>query len=400
MTLLLMLFALDLWPGFDPRTIPVAIYDGTRTTLLCHPSPPSEFRDGVYEGRHPAVTANSSATIGGVATATVMPGANDGVIVHEQFHVYQRAKHPKWEANEADVFLYPIDDAKALALQRLEHEALRRALVAKNARCWTRAALALRRQRFARIGPTAAAYDRGSELNEGLATYIQHRVLGTPASRVFDDSDPAPESVRQRAYASGHALARLLDRVAPRWREQLEAGDPRSLDELLSGAVGSQPTDCAFSDAERMTIETRAAADAANVRTRRAEQRAAFLTRAGWRVTITTDAPLFPAGFDPLNLQLVTERELLHTRFVKLSGERGSLEVFGRHALTESAGTHPLFNGVRRITLTGFAEEPSVVERDGVTTISADGVTGTLRGAAEVKVECASCSNPSSSPRP
>jgi hypothetical protein len=33
----------NLWPGFDPRTIPVAIFDGERTFLFRHPAPPSGF---------------------------------------------------------------------------------------------------------------------------------------------------------------------------------------------------------------------------------------------------------------------------------------------------------------------------------------------------------------------
>jgi hypothetical protein len=75
---------------------------------------------------------------------------------------------------------------------------------------------------------------------------------------------------------------------------------------------------------------------------------------------------------------------VLHTRHVKLSGEAGSLEVLDRHALTEAAGAHPLhplFNGVRRVVLTGFASEPRVEDVRGVSTIVADGVKATLRGA-------------------
>lgn len=81
------LAARDLWPGFDPRTIPVAIYDGERTLLFRHPAPPAGFspvfgRDGAWEhrGRYPSVTANSSAEIGGVLTATLVP-ATDTVSV-------------------------------------------------------------------------------------------------------------------------------------------------------------------------------------------------------------------------------------------------------------------------------------------------------------------------------
>ena len=48
-----------LWPGFEPSEYPLAIYDGERTLLLRHPSPPEEFtplegHEGVraVAGRH------------------------------------------------------------------------------------------------------------------------------------------------------------------------------------------------------------------------------------------------------------------------------------------------------------------------------------------------------------
>ncbi|MDM7915603.1 MAG: hypothetical protein QUU85_10120, partial [Candidatus Eisenbacteria bacterium] len=61
-----------LWPGFDPLAVPLAVYDGARTTLFRHPSPPPEFRSlpgsappaSVFEGRYGAMTANTSAEIG------------------------------------------------------------------------------------------------------------------------------------------------------------------------------------------------------------------------------------------------------------------------------------------------------------------------------------------------
>lgn len=363
MLALILAAAVDLWPGFDINKVPVAVFDGKRTVLRNHPSPPAEL---------PVIVANTSIAIGGVETATVMRD-DPALIAHETFHVYQRTHHPKWGGNEVDLFAYPIADADALALQRLELEALRRALRSKNGRCWTRAALNFRRARFAKIGATAAAYERGTELNEGLATYVEHRVSGRPA--VLHDG--LPEAVRDRAYQTGHALALLLDRFAPQWRESLERDDTRTLDELLDAAVRGDA--CAYSAEERMSITVRAHADARGVQARLAERRRTYLDQPGWTVTI--DTLLFPERFDPLNVQVVGNGEVLHTRHVKLSGEAGSLEVLDRHALTEAAGAHPLFNGVRRVVLTGFASEPRIDNVQGVSTIHADGVKAALRGA-------------------
>ncbi|GIW52764.1 MAG: hypothetical protein KatS3mg081_2119 [Gemmatimonadales bacterium] len=57
----------ELWPGFDPLSIPLAAYHGRHTFLFRHPSPPEGFdraaeRDPVvwmYPGRHHSVVANS-----------------------------------------------------------------------------------------------------------------------------------------------------------------------------------------------------------------------------------------------------------------------------------------------------------------------------------------------------
>lgn len=34
---------ITLWPGFDPRSFPLAVFDGERTYLFRHPAPPPEF---------------------------------------------------------------------------------------------------------------------------------------------------------------------------------------------------------------------------------------------------------------------------------------------------------------------------------------------------------------------
>ncbi|MEL7059806.1 MAG: hypothetical protein AAGN46_07240, partial [Acidobacteriota bacterium] len=193
----------SLWPGFEPLTFPLAIYDGEATYLFRHPDPPEGFvavvgaqQDTlVWEGRHPAVIANSSAELGGTMTATLMIDRSEveenlsalaAIALHETFHVFQRAQHPGWQANEADLFVYPIDDADALASRRLETEALRRALAATDSidsSCWALRALALRSERFAGLDAAFAAYERGTELNEGLARYVELRAKG--AETVF-----------------------------------------------------------------------------------------------------------------------------------------------------------------------------------------------------------------------
>jgi hypothetical protein len=361
MLALILAASLDVWPGLDLEQIPVAIYDGQRTVLRQHPSPPPEFaRRGdayVFEGRHPAVTGNSTVGIGGVETATVIARSpTPGLIAHERFHVHQRTKHPAWSANEADLFLYPVDDLEAASLQKREWTALREALAGDvNA---ARLALELRRRRFEIIGATAAKYERDSELNEGLATYVQHRVDGIPvALREF-----RPDQIRDRVYESGLALATLLDCHDPHWRETLETGDTRALDEILATAL-NPPTN----------VED----DVRAIREARAHRKHEFLNTKGWTVIIEANEPFFPSRFDPLNVHIVAKGEVLHTRHLQLSGNAGTLEVLDRAVLTEAAGAHPLFNGVKRIVLTGLRTKPEL--KDG--TLRAEGLTADLGGA-------------------
>jgi hypothetical protein len=388
-----------LWPRFDVRAIPVLLFDGKQSWLYGHPYPPEEFRqvsEGVFvhEGRHPTVTANSTTKIEGLLTATLLPMGDAlslpervGLVVHEQFHAFQQKNHPLWSANEAELFVYPLDDAQNIAGARLEAEALRRALAATGdaSTCWAAAAMAERRARFVKLPASAASYEWGMELNEGLPTYVQHRAAQTPDERVLPPFDAA--SVRQRAYGTGHAIARLLDRVAPQWRERMERGEAQTLDQLLTVAIANAPSNCNFTDAERAEAQQLATADAAAIRASRATRRAEFLARAGWRVVVTMKSSvLWPQRFDPLNVHLVALGEILHTRHVKLGNEQSHIEILDHPALTAAAGAHPLFNGVKRVTVTGLGEKPVIEEKDGIITITAKPLTARLI-AADVEVE-------------
>jgi len=398
--------AMTLWPNFDPRRVPVEIYDGHTTLLFRHPAPPPEFislssRQGVwaFPGRHETVTANAPVKLGGVWTATVLLKSGGkqsllreraALVIHEAFHVFQRERHPKWSGDELELFVYPFDDPELLALRRTESESLRRADAARklqDARCWARLALQMRRERFARMTKGAATYERATELNEGLARYVEAR-----ASRTRTANLPAAEyavaDVRTRAYATGHALALLLERFAPVWATRLEAGESLSLDELLAAALSQESLPartaaCALPNSFAESARGRAKIDVASLIERRAVLRREFDAQAGWKIIIKADAgaPLWPQGFDPLNVLRLGQREVLHMRYLKLGNDAGAIEILDRRSLTEGAGAHPLFNGVRQLTLAGIAAEPSAQESAGKTTISAPNIKGEFRGA-------------------
>jgi hypothetical protein len=85
-------------------------------------------------------------------------------------------------------------------------------------------------------------------------------------------------------------------------------------------------------------------------------------------------------GLTPANVRQLGSGEVLHTRWLRLGNAAGSVEVLGRQALTEAAGAHPLFTGVRTLTVAGLPEQPLVrTAADGTMEVTAAGVTATFR---------------------
>ncbi|UCF21479.1 MAG: hypothetical protein JSU87_08870 [Gemmatimonadota bacterium] len=391
----------DYWPGFAPESIPLAVYDGDNTYLLRHPSPPEGFtavgdRQGlwVFTGQHELVRANFSVEIGGVLTAALLAGSDTAAaprtlaatLIHEAFHVYQRREHPDWQANEVELFTYPVEDVDLLAFRRLETEALRRALKAPDVgerACWARRAVELREERYVRTTEGAVAYERGTELTEGTARYVQSRVSDTEPELLTDRGFGA-EEVRARAYAVGSAIAILLDDMAPDWKAALERGAASSLDGLLAGAAAEHDgSDCQFTADELTTARSQAGADVAALVADLQALRREFMTAPGHRLVIEAegDAVLWPEAFDPSNLKRLTSMEILHTRWLKLSNSDSRLEVLDASALSEGVGPHPIFNGVRRVTLTGLEGEPVVSDSAGALLVEALGLRGMFRAA-------------------
>jgi hypothetical protein len=260
--------------------------------------------------------------------------------------------------------------------------ALRRAMENTNpgdAACWTRQGLANRRARFTRMDSAFSAYERFTELNEGLATYVQLRARGIATVQI-PSNEFRPAEVRLRSYTIGPALAILLDRFSPGWHATLESEDRNHLDDLLERAVQNAATGCAFTAAESQSVEQTARRDSAALVAAWTDRERAFERRPGWRVIIEAadGQPLWPQNFDPLNLERV-HKGLLHTRWLSLGNDGGQMRAIDEadvdlEAITESVGPHPLFNGVRRVVVTGLAR-PTLQEESGRVVISGTGLT-------------------------
>ena len=387
------LAAQALWPGFEPRTIAVEVYDGANTYLFHHPRPAEGFVEEaalpgafVYRGQHETVRANTGTEVNGIPTATADLSRSQrtlreqaSLLIHEAFHVYGKRSHPEWPANEATLFVYPLDNPELLAERRLETRALVRALAAPpgpEATCAAAAALAARERRAARMPAEAIAYERGTELNEGLAQYVEYRSIGRPP--VLSEADFPAGQIRQRGYATGQAWAVLLERLAPGWEGKLDG----SLDARLRASL--ETAQCPDEEAASLEDETtRARRDVAELVASRTERERGFLNAPGWQLEILAGKePLWMQAFDPLNVTNLGGNRVLHTRWLKLGNGSGSLEVLKHASLTEGVGPHPLFNGAKRLIATGLAE-PKVTESDGTVSIEVEGVKARLAGTVE-----------------
>ena len=395
----------DLWPGFDPLEIPVAIYDGQNTVLARHPAPPEGFAPmghhadlQIYEGRYPAVTANTSGEIGGVSCAMIMMDLEDvhdaqvtqdksydewaSVLVHESFHVFQHYHHPDWGANEAVAFTYPVEDTVGLTLRRMAGAALREAVMAEDdgvAASWTAGALAYRADRYGRMSEEEVKYDRGIELMEGTAYYVESCCLRERGGELRMEAAFSANEFRKRCYCTGRACCVLLDRFSPGWKDRLEGGEIVSLDSLLAEAlVLRRVVPQQFPKIRYEEEFQRATQEVSGILVERARQRDEFFGADGWRLVIDVGNQsnvFWSAGFDPMNMVRLQEREVLHKRWVKLSGATGVVEVMNRQALTVGVGPHPMFDGVKRVVLTGLEDEPIFVVKGENAIIEMEGLT-------------------------
>jgi hypothetical protein len=350
----------DLWPGFSPQSTPFVVYDGQQTVLF-HASPAvdgwhAQGDTWRWPGRHPDVSANTAALLDGRLLAAslllnTLPELSSrdlaALAVHEAFHVYQ-AGTGTWEADELAVFTYPLTSTDVLVSRAMETEALIRALASEDWKDAAALALAWRDVRIGLLAPEHAAYERGMERVEGLAHYVELKFTG--ALPAFPEPDFPAQEIRQRAYSVGAAYALLLDRLGGDWKAEATQG--AALDELLGARLGvSVPVENPSPEVWQW------AHDAANqVQTEREQARQAFDTQPVSRLILRSGTPLWPQGFDPLNVLLLEPGLVLHRRFLKFGNTSVQGEVLGGACLTISDGPDPLLSGFREVQLRGVGE--------------------------------------------
>lgn len=404
---------MELWPGFDATTYSIAIFDGQRTLLFRHPDPPDEFRpleghDGVWASpdKHPAMRWNSNANIGGTPTATLLLTIEPGrsveyeahILFHEVFHLYSKPYHPTWRANEMWRYSYPMDEVENYRQLLLEEEALARAVESEtddSAASWTAAALAIRTQRSAKLSEDHRSFETALELQEGTAVYMGRSAIGIADDTEKLREDRGPEGIRWRCYETGSAIAVVLDRLLPEWKQALDAEPETTFTELLEIAIaGRGAAPATFTTEEFNAVSDRAQAAMSDLKGERAALYEDFSGR-GKRVVVRLadeDEQLGTGRFNPMAVEVLDHGEVLQTHFLTADHSRGELNLKnpryvrgsldGVVALTTPASQeHPFLYGYRRIAISGFSGDPTVVHNGNAVTIEAEGLKLEFNGA-------------------
>jgi hypothetical protein len=382
-----------LWPGFNPAEIPTAVFDGVNTYLFKHPSPPDKFipleekkEACVFKGQHAQVRGNSRVQLNGVWTATSVLRTHSrltgekyslqnmaGIIVHEQFHVFQKLKHPEWRPNDGYLFNYPLDTQEMLALRNMEIEAFRRAAAApteKETSGWAREALNWRDRRHKLLDDALGRYEGELQRFEGLAEYIECLAGEKDMLRVPVDPGFSPAAIRHMGYILGRWMASILDKLEPHWKEIMESGRTDYLHEILEANVSSSDVTYAFSDRQQESFFQRAKGDVENRKIVVQDLRKEFDSLSGYRIEIVAKgSPLRLQMFFADRTEALSQKELLHLFLLMLRNENGSVSVRGLKSVTENDGS----TRVVKLTVSGIDDKPVIENRGDKISVTSGG---------------------------
>lgn len=355
----------ELWPGFRPDTIPVFIFVSGRGAVVL------EWGDALPDGFEPVVGVPNAGVRSfteqeGASTSIVFDGRRAaqlsirslepaglmGLMLHEAFHVFQdhRRSDTSYFGKRENAFYvsqYPIFDAENAAGMALEGRMLAEAAAtSEDLRPLAHRFTAARSARHRRLGSDLAQYEQMTEMNEGLAQYVQIRALlvaardgvvpwhdsARSAARVElellgDLLQHGSQSVRRRFYATGTGLGLLLDGLSDDWKGRLMR-ERLTIQELLAEVSGYRIGEQALVAAARAEFDWDAVAALARrstdeVAQRHRRQMDESLEKPGILLVLSSDSlsrPISQCGFDPQNLLQVDDDLLLHTRWLRLCG--------------------------------------------------------------------------------
>jgi len=386
-----------LWPGFEPAKIPVLVFDGRDTYLFHSQNIPDGFlraeaRPDVFtfKGQHPQVRGNSVSRLGETWTATSVLSASSrrtgeryglkdmaGILVHEQFHVFQRTRHPRWRQNDGLLLRYPEETAEALFLRRKEKEAFQRAVMSEaktDIAGWAVAALRCREERLAGLSAPFAQYENELQRTEGLSDYIERVARGKdPLDASNITNGIAPAGIRDLGYVEGRWIAMILDKLRPDWKAALEKDDTLILEDILKETVTAAPADArSFGAAEIEAMKATAETDFSAWQQKKKAELEAYAALPGFRLEIDASAkPLSIRIFEPLEIELLEDGEVFHRMIFAAGNETGSLRIADHPCLTWFDDS---FRTIR-LAIHGLKQAPAVDEAAKKLILKADGLT-------------------------
>ncbi len=207
----------------------------------------------------------------------------------------------------------------------------------------------IRRERRSLLAEELIAYEQSREAGDGLAAYVGYRVLeimsqpgyvptstfrrlfgwqrGEPARKLTADrlnmlgsiNRMGNGAVRKRFFYSGMGIALLLDRLDPRWKEELEKGS--NLDQLLEkhvsfdGGAGDDrlitEVECRYGYVKMLSEERKASRES---RRRRRELFQSLYRREGMFLILDLgELERLGEEWDPERAEVVNERLCIHT---------------------------------------------------------------------------------------
>ncbi|MBN2135076.1 MAG: hypothetical protein JW737_05055 [Acidobacteria bacterium] len=374
----------NLWDGFDPQSIPLVVFDGTNTYLVNHPNPPKDFMEHenetwmVYTGLYPAVRANTSIKLNDISIAVVMLRdlsmekdyilKNAGLILHEKFHVYQAEKYPGWGTNEAVLFMYPYREEENILLRKMELYALVKAFKAKGKKeslDWLRQAIDLRSQRYESISPEFSNYERRVELVEGSATYIEHIATNNPLIQTDDVPSFEPTETRKRAYTTGYLLISLWHKYNPDGLKKLDCIEGSYPDQLISAFLKNHKSSNAIPESVKKEYTELTKNQIVKINTEIKSYLKSFEDPDEYKIIVDSSAnPLFPKGFDPMNIISVDKKRIIHKRFLKLGNKNSNLEMLNTSGITTGTDKHPLYYGITKAEFNLGKKQPTFEQQN------------------------------------
>jgi len=373
---------MELWPGFDIKAVPVMVFDSTDTWLFFSDVTPEGFlpvpgKAGVmsFKGQHALVRGNSIVRLGEkfIATSALTSHGKRtgekytvtdlaGIIVHEQFHVFQRLRHPTWRQNDGVLLFYPRETNESVLLRKLEKESFRRAVtsVARNDMAgWAFTALEYRNKRLALIPGVFSDYEKELQRTEGLSDYIERRARSLDPLNASDITNGiAPAGVRDLGYVEGRWIAMILDKLNPDWKTLLEENDSLYLEDILSGKLSEMQSSAVQFSMKEIDSLRMASDDAFNRwQLKKAEEISDYLVQPGFNLRIdASGSPFSIRIFEPLEIEMTDDGGVYHRLIFSGANQRGSIRIMNHPCVTYFNNSFQLST----ISLTGLRMRPVI----------------------------------------